>query len=272
MTLLLAAIGILILAYAFFFLENRHFVTCRTVIPHQKVQNRFTIVQVSDLHDARFGKDQKTLLASIRECCPDMIVVTGDLFNRRNRKAYRNALCFAENAVKISPVYFVEGNHECALEEVGKQNIEAIRKLGVHVLYNESVDYGSVRLIGLKQFASKEDLSDLLDRNRLNVVLAHRPELFPKYAETDADVILSGHAHGGQIRMFGVGMYAPQQGLFPKYTSGLYEKNGTKMFVSRGLGNTIPFPRVFNTPELNRLDFISMEEGAEPCSQTQLKP
>ena len=95
----------------------------------------------------------------------------------------------------------------------------------------------------------------MLAPDRLNLVLAHRPERFPLYAGTGADVVLSGHAHGGQIRLFRRGLYAPQQGVFPKYTEGVYNSGDSILYVSRGLGNTIVTPRVFNTPELNVLDF-----------------
>ena len=100
----------------------------------------------------------------------------------------------------------------------------------------------------------------MLSRNRLNVVMAHRPELFPIYAGTGADVVLSGHAHGGQIRFHHRGLYAPEQGLLPKYTEGMYRRGASMLYVSRGLGNTIPFPRVFNTPELNVISFIQKEK------------
>ena len=99
----------------------------------------------------------------------------------------------------------------------------------------------------------------MLADDRLNVVLTHRPERFSIYAQTQADVILSGHAHGGQIRFGHRGVYAPQQGFFPKYTEGWYRIGKSSMYVSRGLGNTIAFPRVFNTPELNVIDFLPVQ-------------
>ena len=242
-----------VLAYLLFFIENRRFVVRHETIRHEKAEEPFVCVQVSDLHNRRFGTDQADLISAIAKAKPDLIVITGDLFNRHRKMACRNAFRFVENAVQIAPVYFAEGNHEIALGETGEQYIETIRQMGVHVLRDTYEDLGFVRLIGLRQYASPETLSEMLDRNRLNLVLAHRPELFPIYAGTGADIILSGHAHGGQIRLFGRGIYAPGQGFFPRYTSGVYGIGHTQMHVSKGLGNTIPVPRVFDTPELNIL-------------------
>ena len=263
----LIVIGILLLAYAAFFIENRRFVIRRETIRHAKVNKAFTIVQVSDLHDRQFGKEQEKLLSAIRDAKPDLIVITGDLFNRHNKSACENAFAFIRGAVRIAPVYFAEGNHECSLGETGERYIETIRDMGVHVLRGEYTDVGSIRIIGLRQYAPPEQLSALTDASRMNLALAHRPELYPIYADTGADVVLSGHAHGGQIRLFGRGVYAPQQGLFPRFDAGQYEIGRSILHVSRGLGNTIPFPRVFNTPELNVLTFkpITEKEHSNVC-------
>jgi predicted MPP superfamily phosphohydrolase len=258
----LIVIGILLLLYLGFFLENRRFVVRRETIRHSKVRAPLTLVQVSDLHDCRFGTDQEKLLAAIRDARPDMILITGDLFNRHNKRAHKNAFAFVRGAVQIAPVWFAEGNHECSLGETGERYIETIHAMGVHVLSDEFADVGAVRLIGLKQYASPQTLASMLDKTRLNLVLAHRPELFPIYAGSDADVVLSGHAHGGQIRLFGIGVFAPGQGIFPQFTSGLYRRGKSLLHVSRGLGNTILFPRVFDTPELNVLQ-LQMTESKE---------
>lgn len=255
MIFVLIAIGILLLAYAAFFLEKRRFVIRVETIRHKKADEPFTVVQVSDLHDRRFGKSQEKLLAAIRDAKPELILITGDLFNRHKKNACENAFAFIRGAVAIAPVYFAEGNHECSLGETGERYIETIRDMGVHVLRDEYKDVRFIRVIGLRQYASPQQLSALTDTKRLNLVLAHRPELYPIYADTGADVILSGHAHGGQIRLFGHGVYAPQQGLFPRFDAGQYRIRQSILHVSRGLGNTIPIPRIFNTPELNILLF-----------------
>ena len=259
MIVAIALLAVLMLLYGLFFLENRRFKTTFTSCRHHKVQSPFRVVQVSDLHDKAFGPEQEKLLEAIRSAYPDFIVITGDLFNRHNANACENALLFASRVVTIAPSYFIEGNHECSLHEIGEQYIDVIAQSGVHVLRDAYVDLAQCRLIGLKQRSPAEQLSAMLSYDRFNLVLAHRPERFPVYAQTGADVILAGHAHGGQVRIGHHGIYAPQQGLFPKYTEDWYALGNSRMFVSRGLGNTIAFPRVLNTPELCVIDFLPEE-------------
>jgi len=255
MIVVILSISVLLAVVAGFFLENKRIRITAERISHRNVKAPFTIVQVSDLHNAVFGTGQSRLIDRIKESKPDYIVITGDLFNRKNKKAFRNSFTFVRKALTICPVFFAEGNHECALKETGKAFIDSIGDMGVTILRDEFVDLPEFRLIGLKQYAAPETLSAMLSHDKLNVVMAHRPELFPIYAGTGADVILSGHAHGGQIRLFGRGIYAPEQGVFPTYTDGVYRIDKSTLFVSRGLGNTVPVPRVFNTPELCVLTF-----------------
>ena len=263
MIYILIAAAIVLILTAAFFLENKRIHVTHTVIAHEKVNHGFTVVQVSDLHNVSFGQNQERLIREITEAKPDSILVTGDLFNRKRKKACKNSFAFVREAVKICPVFFAEGNHECALTETGEEYIDSIRKMGVIVLRDEFIDLPEYRLIGLRQYASLETLSAMLSEHSLNVVMAHRPELFPIYAGTGADVILSGHAHGGQIRIRRRGLYAPQQGFFPRYSEGIYRSGKSLMFVSRGLGNTIPVPRIFNTPELCVISFEPAEKRKE---------
>ena len=250
------AIGILMIAYGLLFLTGRRFKVTHETFRSVKIQKAFRIVQVSDLHNRLFGKEQQKLMDAIRREKPDLIVITGDLFNRHAVGAHRNAYCFAERAASVAPTCFAEGNHEISLRDTGERYMKAIASMGVHVLRNAYIDLPECRLIGLKQRADASDLRVLTDPERLNLVLAHRPELFPVYAQTGADVVLSGHAHGGQVRVFGRGIYAPGQGMLPRYTAGSYRIGDSTLFVSRGLGNTIPVPRVLNAPELCVLDFV----------------
>jgi predicted MPP superfamily phosphohydrolase len=254
-----ASIGLIAVLFGLFFLENRRIQVTEETIELTNVRNPFRIVQVSDLHNVSFGKNQERLITKIKKCKPDYILVTGDLFNRKRRNACKNSFAFVREATKLCPVFFAEGNHECALKETGERYIDAIREMGVIVLRDEFIDLAAFRLIGLRQYAAPETLSAMLSKDDLNIVMAHRPELFPIYAGTGADVILSGHAHGGQFRIRHCGLYAPEQGLFPRYSEGLYQIGRSRLFVSRGLGNTVPVPRVFNTPELCLVSFKRKE-------------
>lgn len=254
------AVGVAVLLYLLFFLENRRFCSVCTVCEHTAIRQAFRVVQISDLHDARFGKEQSRLIQTIREAKPDYIVITGDLFNRRNHKASKHVFELIKGILDIAPVYFAEGNHECVMLEDGEHYLSQLSDLGVNVLRNAYANVPHCRIVGLKQFASTGEIKRLLSKNRCNIVLSHRPERIDICSDSGADVVLCGHAHGGQLRFGHHGMYAPQQGFFPKYTEGWHQQKNTKMYVSRGLGNTIPIPRVFDTPELNVIDFQPMQK------------
>ena len=150
------------------------------------------------------------------------------------------------------------GNHEIATNDVDHIKKE-LSNLGVIVLSNNEQiiekNGERIKIIGIEDPLSGVSVEDALIKFKktedFTLVLSHRPETFQDYVDNRLDIVFSGHAHGGQFRIPGLGgLVAPGQGLFPKYTAGLYEEKDTKMIVSRGLGNSvIPF-RVFNTPEL----------------------
>lgn len=224
------------------------------------------IAQVSDLHNAEFGDRNQRLLEMLREAEPDMIAITGDLIDSRKTNI-AVALAFAEEAVKIAPCYYVSGNHEARVSEYQdlKTGLEAA---GVTVLDDAQVRIEvsgeSITVIGVNDPSFHADyltsdaavmdrkLSELsLEAAGFTILLSHRPELFDTYADHNMNLVLSGHAHGGQFRLPLIGgLIAPNQGLFPKYDAGLYSDGSTNMIVSRGLGNSIiPF-RFNNRPEV----------------------
>lgn len=226
----------------------------------------FRIAQISDLHNAEFGEDNEKLLFMLEECEPDIILITGDLVDSR-RTDIEIGIAFAEKAAKIAPTYYVTGNHEARIDEY-EELIKGLEQVGVHVLQNECVlleqsgetiaiagiedpSFATDYLFGDSETVTKDILSELMDANSYTVLLAHRPELFSTYVECKADLVFSGHAHGGQFRLPLVGgVVAPNQGLFPEYDAGLYSEQSTDMVVSRGIGNSIlPF-RVNNRPEI----------------------
>lgn len=218
----------------------------------------YKIMQISDLHNQAFGEKSSGLLKAINDESPDIIVVTGDIVDSRHTDI-GTALEFIQGAVKIAPVYYITGNHEYNLPtEAFNVLMQGMSDAGVTILDNKCVKI-SVRnevfnLIGL----SDTNLTDsTLSRispsseNRLNILLAHKPQFISNYAAEDADIVLAGHAHGGQIRLpFIGGLYAPGQGLRPEYYEGTYTVDNTTMVVSRGLGNSVfPF-RINNRPEI----------------------
>jgi len=226
----------------------------------------YRIAQVSDLHNAEFGDRNQRLLEMLREAEPDMIAITGDLIDSRKTNI-AVALAFAEEAVKFAPCYYVSGNHEARVSEYQdlKTGLEAA---GVTVLDDAQVKIEvsgeSITVIGVNDPSFHADyltsdaavmdrkLSELSSEDAgFAILLSHRPELFDTYVAHDMDLILTGHAHGGQFRLPLIGgLIAPNQGLFPKYNDGLYSEGNTNMIVSRGLGNSIiPF-RFNNRPEV----------------------
>lgn len=219
--------------------------------------NNFRIVQISDLHNKSFGKNQKRLLEKTEELSPDIIVITGDIVDS-NHTDISKALDFVNGAVKISPVYYITGNHEHWLSDSEMQElISGLDIAGVKILDNESVTVdknGSFFVLsGLDDFSLQDDtLKDMnLDKNNLNILLAHEPQYLTHYSVNSVDLVLSGHAHGGQfILPFIGGIVAPDQGFFPEYTDGEYFSADTEMIVSRGLGNSIIPVRLFNYPDI----------------------
>lgn len=258
----IAAACVVLALFLFFWYENHHLVT--TVYEYRsgtvgKELSGYRIVQISDLHNARFGKDNRKLLDQITSLNPDMIVITGDLVDSNHTNVER-AVDFVRAAAEICPVYYVTGNHEYWLEDAERTELFAeLEEAGAVILDNQrvsvSADGGKFDLIGLDDGnLSDGTLKELIgqcEEETLKVVLAHEPQYFSRYSETDADLVLSGHAHGGQFILPFVGaVVAPDQGLFPEYTSGRHERNGTTMYISRGLGNSVIPVRLFNDPEI----------------------
>lgn len=225
----------------------------------------YRIVQISDLHNKEFGQGNARLLAAIRAARPDLVVITGDLVDRR-RTDIEVARSFAIEAVKIAPVCYVAGNHEQALVYSELRNL--LTGAGVTVLDNVGVilerQGEEIALLGLADPAFlasaynadaifAKNLEDLMAEyeGMFTILLSHRPEKIGLYSQHGVDLVFAGHAHGGQFRLPLIGgLAAPHQGLFPKYTSGMYQEKSTAMVVSRGLGNSL-FPlRLFNRPEL----------------------
>lgn len=238
------------------------------------------IVLISDLHSHIYGKDQKPLLDMIKEKEPDIIALAGDIVDDGVPQA--GAKLFLQSIADIAPAYYVSGNHEYWSGKCGEIK-DMIRGYGVTVLENERevVTVNDVRLCicgaddpEVFEYTEDEELLSMagyeqllrrfegLDSGMVNILLAHRPERIEEYAKYNFDVVLSGHAHGGQIRIPLVmnGMFAPDQGLLPKYAGGLYEVKGTAMIVSRGLSFNDKVPRVFNPPEVVMVDIKGEEK------------
>ena len=220
------------------------------------------IAQISDVHSADL---EGPLRAALEEAAPDLIVMTGDLVNREYRDLSR-ALSLARMAAETAPAFFAPGNHEVdnpcwpelrdGLEEAGVQVLEdravlwSLRGEGVNLMGLWDVTHDPLGWAHA-QAALPERVRALRREGALNVLLSHRPSLLEEYGAGGADVVFCGHAHGGQVRLPLAGpVFAPDEGLFPKHTAGVYQAGETRMVVSRGLGNGTPYPRLWNGPEL----------------------
>lgn len=246
--------------------QNKHLETTHYTYEAEQLGvdlDGYRIVQISDLHNAKFGKNNQKLVDRIRECAPDMIVLTGDLVDSNHTNVDR-AVQFVDEIVKICPVYYVTGNHEYWLDTSEYEKLmDGLVSAGVVILDNQVVEISrgdaKFRLVGLddKSLADGTLEALLSDEKELTVVLAHEPQYFARYAGTGVDLVLSGHAHGGQFRLpFVGGIVAPDQGFLPEYTAGEYYMNGTEMIVSRGLGNSVIPVRLFNYPEIVCVDLV----------------
>ena len=241
-------------------------------------ERNFKIVHLSDIHLPQCRVDFIQMSKFMQEFQPDMIALTGDVVHNGNTKISECGLqSFLKSIKKVAPIYFVTGNHET----VSVQNSDIIKMLedsGVTILDNKVAIVNklncndiAVKVYGLKDNTKYEknlfDYSNLSEQksNQIintsaNILLAHRPELHSSYTQTnELDLVLCGHAHGGQVRIFGRGLFAPGQGVFPKLSGGNYNKGkfkNTNMIVARGMGNS-RFPwRINNKPHMV---FITLE-------------
>ncbi len=268
------AIGVFMIVLVVFFAwtlhENNNPGLTEYVIKSEKIPESFSgykIAQVSDLHNAQFGKNNEKIINILKNADVDMIVITGDYLDSRNTHI-SVCLSLAKEMVKIAPVYYINGNHEPrVIGEYTTMKIE-LEKMGVTVLENQWTEIEKngekITLSGLYDvgYLMKRDIDIELgkintQKEGYNILLAHRPDFFEKYS--DYDLVFSGHSHGGQVRLpFIGGLFAPGQGVFPKYDGGLYTSDTTTMVVSRGLGNSVFPVRINNKPEIV---VVTLERG-----------
>lgn len=248
----------------------------------------YRIAHISDLHNTEMGDGNEKLLSLLREASPDIICITGDLVDSRNTDI-GSALAFVQEAVMIAPCYYVTGNHEARLSKTEYMRLDAgLAEAGVTLLHDREIILEKsgqrISLIGLVDHTFHgadtgisgnsnypvaavgrtmvpENIKRLSSINAYTILLSHRPEYFAQYAQADIDLVLSGHAHGGQFRLpFVGGLAAPDQGLFPQYDAGLFTDGSTNMIVSRGIGNSI-FPFRFNNrPEVVLIELHSLNQ------------
>ena len=268
--LLLIAVGAV-----FFHWSNHSLVVEEYIFTSAELPEGFdgcTIVQLSDLHGAEFGEENETLLEAVRAAQPDYIVITGDVQDQYRKTPQEYALQLCAALADIAPTYFVTGNHDWALQDVRSLKA-ALAETGVKVLSNEFVELerGGDRIVlaGIDDpngFADQKAPEELAQEvyaayeDPFWLLLAHRNNNFVRqYAALGADLTISGHAHGGLVRLpFTDGLVGVERDLFPNYTAGFYEVDGASLFVSRGIGNSGRTFRLFNRPQVV---ILTLERG-----------
>lgn len=222
------------------------------------------IVLLTDLHSCYYGKNQKNLIRKVEKENPDLVILAGDIFDDKMKDD--NAKKTVEEVSKRYPCYYVSGNHEYWSGRVPEMKTY-LRSKGVTVLEGdcETREINGIILdicgvddptdLSRHEWVKQIEIADAqTNPDHVRILVSHRPERVQFYENYDFDLILSGHAHAGQIRIpiLNVGLWSPNQGFFPKYVSGMYTlSNGSILEVSRGLAReSTPAPRFFNHPEI----------------------
>jgi predicted MPP superfamily phosphohydrolase len=250
-------------------------------ITTEKITNPIKLACVSDLH----ARPEKHIINHLKHIKPDLILLAGDILEVSTdymEKRNRNALDFLFAASNIAPCYYCFGNHEIYYShakfgqskvsdpELRQSHIDLINQYGINMINDTdtaiTVGNSTVLIGGLvcgrdmdpalnSPLPDLNFLSDFSQKSGFKLLLCHYPQYYPKHLKsTDIDLIFSGHAHGGQWRIFGQGVYAPHQGIFPKYTSGIHDG---RLIISRGaVNNSKPIPRFFNPSEILEIQIL----------------
>lgn len=263
--------------------DSTRFVTVNYRIPCRGLKREYRFVMLSDLHNKQFGRKNEKLLAEIHRLRPESILIAGDMLTSRSSQPDLPARELVGELASVYPVYYANGNHEYRLKtddwKFGAKYEDYRRYLksrGVVFLENENVllpDPG-IRIYGLEiemdyykklglepmEVSYPEKLLGKPDADACNILIAHNPDYFPVYAKWGADLVLSGHVHGGIMRLPVLGgVLSPSLRLFPRYDGGLFEEGRSRMILGRGLGShTIPI-RIFNPGELIEVQLVPEE-------------
>lgn len=277
--IVIMAIIILILLWIMLF-DTSRFVVRTQVIRDEKIKEDYKVVFLSDLHGKQFGRDNAFLLHAIEAQNPDAVWIGGDLIKAKPKASFDKMVLLLEKLNEKYPVVYGIGNHEHRIKlypetygDMAQRYEEALKKLKIHPLENESItlEEQNIEIVGseidrvyykrFKTYPMEEGyLDSILQRpheDRYTVLMAHNPDYFSHYAKWGADLVLSGHVHGGIVRFpGGRGILSPNVTFFPKYDGGIFREGKSTMLLSRGLGvHTIPF-RLFNPGEINVIEFM----------------
>lgn len=238
-------------------------------IKSDKINDKLKIVFISDLHNCFFGgTDQSAIEKEIEKAKPDIVIFGGDTLDMVGGE--KHALTLMKWSAERYPCYYVPGNHEGMRDDI-ESFYQKVKDTGVKMpmdseFFQLEIRGQKIRIYGVAQcsyYGQMSKLCGIPDNEYYNILVAHQPEQINKYLDTGDsrfDLILSGHAHAGQWRIPGIldqGLYAPDQGLFPDYTNGMYQYDDTVHIISRGLAKPLRMifiPRIFNRPELSVIE------------------
>lgn len=266
---LIAVYGIIVIVR-----DMNRFVIVPYEVKSRKIKEKYTFVMLSDLHNQSFGKKNEKLVKAILDCHPDSVMTAGDMYTSKAGTGYDNALALLGTLSKECPVYIANGNHEHKTSECPQvfgdmyaSYLKELKAYGLEPIVNEHLilPEKNIDICGLqigreyfKHFKMRKMPEDYVDKlagdaskDRFQILLAHNPIYFPEYAKWGADLVLSGHVHGGIVRLpFLGGVVSPAATLFPKYDGGKFTEGNSTMILGRGLGtHTIPV-RMWNPGEV----------------------
>ena len=291
-TIAAVAAATLLFLFAVMIADNRRFIVRRYTVRTDKLRCAYRFVYLSDLHQKVYPGGNEAITAAVRKEKPDFIIAGGDFITSRTaaEQAYRNEFSFEDAALSllqslrgVAPVYFVNGNHEEKLETSEDEVLRGayarfmtdLSSAGVRVLHNEKILLGDGLLLygyehGMehyeKIFSNPLTLPEMQEEIGFSnpdlfcLLAVHNPKFFPVYARWGADLTVSGHVHGGLMRIGKRGVIGPDLHLFPEYSGGLYHKDGRTMILSCGIGaHTLPV-RIFNPGEVTVVDIVPLNQ------------
>ena len=282
--LLIVGFCILLILLWIMLYDGTRFVVRKHTIKSPKLTGSYRAVVLADLHNKKYGKGNQLLIQAIEEHNPDGIWIVGDMLTAKPGKSLEPATEILTALAAKYPIFYANGNHEHRLKlypktygDMAERYAESLEKIGIQPLVNSCKEleelnitiYGAeIDKLYYKRFIIPHMEAEYLTENlgkpcteKYTVLLAHNPDFFPVYAQWGADLVLSGHVHGGMVRIPGWrGVVSPNIRFFPKYDGGRFEEGKSTMILSRGLGmHTIPV-RIFNPGELIVIDFEKEQE------------
>lgn len=259
---------LLVIAVIFVLFGLPYHMDLRTdTIKSRKIRKPVRLCVLSDLHCRPFGDRHSRIMELVEQSDPDLVIIPGDLFDTGRKHSVSFDLL---EVLRGRTVFFTSGNHDNYLDEIDEYR-QRMKDMGVRVLENESELFGDdIEITGLSDSGREpeltaEEVNALASTDRFRILISHRPDHMDLYRDVDFDLIICGHAHGGQWRIPVIkkGLIAPRQGLFPKYTEGIHEAGGSLVYISRGLASgDSRIPRLYNNPEVGIIN-LEAEGGSE---------